>query len=85
MLTDTTIKDIIGTISFILDRAYREMIIPYNPAERVILPPSKPKREKRALQPEELKNVLSALQSEKTQFQALVMLLICTGCRRGKR
>ena len=83
-MASITIRGLVSILNIIFDRAYKEMIIQYNPAERVILPPSKPKKEKRALQPEELKNVLSALQSETTQFQTLVTLLICTGCRRGE-
>lgn len=79
-----TIKEVHRAIYGVLDRAYKEMIIRYNPATRVILPKNKRKREVRTLQPDEVQAVQAALQSEPIQLQALITLFLCTGCRRGE-
>lgn len=70
-------------INFVLTRAYKEMLIKFNPAERVFLP-TKIDTEKRSLQPDELRAVLDALEKEPLPFRALVTFYICTGCRRGE-
>ena len=79
-----TIRDYHAIISTVLGQAYKEMIIKYNPAERVTLPKYKRVRESKTLQPEQLKAVLTALEAEPLPFRALITLFISTGCRRGE-
>lgn len=79
-----TIRDYHATISTILGQAYKEMIITYNPAERATLPKAGKVREQRALEPEELRAVIEAAKKEPIERYALIMFLLCTGCRRGE-
>lgn len=83
-LAPGTIRDYHGVIYTVLAQAEKEMIIPYNPAERATLPAKKRVRESKSLQPDQLKKVLSALKEEPLDFQAKVNILIVTGCRRGE-
>lgn len=83
-LAPATIRDYHAVVSSVLDRAYKEMIIKYNPAERVILPKKRRVREQKALEPQEVQAVLAALEQEPLQFKAMITLFIMTGCRRGE-
>lgn len=83
-MSPNTIRDYHGIVSTIMTQAYKEMLIKYNPAERVFLPKKKRVRESRSLQPDELRAVLDALEQEPLPFRALVTFYICTGCRRGE-
>lgn len=83
-LSPGTIRDYHAIIYTVLEQAYKEMIIKYNPAKRVTLPKKKRVRESKALQPEQLKAVLAALEGEPLPFRALITLFISTGCRRGE-
>ena len=82
-LSPGTIRDYHAIIYTVLEQAYKEMIIKYNPAKRVTLPKKKRVRESKALQPEQLKAVLAALEGEPLPFRALITFFISTGCRRG--
>lgn len=83
-LSPGTIRDYHAIIYTVLEQAYKEMIIKYNPAKRVTLPKKKRVRESKALQPEQLKAVLAALEEEPLPFRALITFFISTGCRRGE-
>lgn len=83
-LSPGTIRDYHAIIYTVLEQAYKEMIIKYNPAKRVTLPKKKRVRESKALQPEQLKAVLAALEGESLPFRALITFFISTGCRRGE-
>lgn len=83
-LSPGTIRDYHEIICTVLEQAYKEMIIKYNPAKRVTLPKNKRVRESKALQPEQLKAVLAALEGEPLPFRALITFFISTGCRRGE-
>lgn len=83
-LSPGTIRDYHAIIYTVLEQAYKEMIIKYNPAKRVTLPKKKRVRESKALQPEQLKAVLAALEGEPLPFRALITFFISTGCRRGE-
>ena len=83
-LSPGTVRDYHAIISTVLGQAYKEMIIKYNPADRVTLPKKKRVRESKTLQPEQLKTVLAALEAEPLPFRALITLFISTGCRRGE-
>lgn len=83
-LSPGAIRDYHGIVYTVLAQAEKEMLIVYNPAERVTLPPRKRVRPSRTLQPEQIRDILTALESEPLDFQALVHLFIVTGCRRGE-
>lgn len=79
-----TIRSYHELISTVFRQAYNEMIITYNPAERATLPKFERAREQRALEPDELRAVIEAAQKEPLERYALIMFLLCTGCRRGE-
>lgn len=83
-LSPGTIRDYHAIISTVLEQAYKEMIIKYNPAERVTLPKKTRVRESKTLQPAQLAAVLAALEAEPLPFRALITFFISTGCRRGE-
>lgn len=83
-LSPRTIREYHSIIYTILAQAYKEMIIKYNPADRVTLPKNARVRESKTLQPDELQAVLAALEHEPLSFRALITLYISTGCRRGE-
>ncbi len=67
----------------ILAKAEREMLIPYNPAEKAT-PPKANRKEVNYFQPDELCRILDALDTEPIKWRTIVNLLIVTGCRRGE-
>lgn len=83
-LAPGTIHCIHSIVCSVLNQAYKEMIVTYNAAERATLPKMQKVRESKTLQPEEIQDVLTALQDEPIGFKTLIMFLICTGCRRGE-
>jgi len=83
-LSPGTIRDYHGVISAILGQAEREMIIPYNPAEKATLPPKRRVRESESLQPEQVQNILDALEKEPIDIRTMIHFFIVTGCRRGE-
>ena len=83
-LTPGTIRIYHATVSSVLKQAYKEMITTFNAAERATLPKEKAIKESKTLQPEEIQTILAALNTEPIKVQALILFLICTGCRRGE-
>ena len=70
-------------ISTVLEQAEKELLVPYNAAEKAT-PPKLKRREVNYFQPEEIAAILDALEGEPLKWRALVHLLIVTGCRRGE-
>lgn len=70
-------------ISTIFARASKEMIITYNPAEKVD-PPRPRKKDPNYFQPEDVAAIIDALESEPEKWRLIVHLLILTGGRRGE-
>lgn len=70
-------------IQAVLARAEKEMIIPYNPADKAT-PAKKPRSKPKYFQPEEVTRIIEALESEPLKWKAFVLLLIFTGCRKGE-
>lgn len=83
-LSPGTIRSYHGVVSMIFGNAEKEMIVQYNPAERVTLPKMKKVRNQEAIQTDILKKILAALDKERIDFKMLVHMLIVTGCRRGE-
>ena len=70
-------------ISTVLEQAEKELLVPYNAAEKAT-PPKLKRREVNYFQPEDIAAILDALEGEPLKWKALVHLLIVTGCRRGE-
>ena len=82
-LSDKTILEHHRLISSILALAEKEMLITYNPAAKAT--PPKPKKTKpNYYQPNELAEILAALDSAPLKWKAITYLLIDTGARRGE-
>ena len=70
-------------ISTVLEQAEKELLVPYNAAEKAT-PPKLKRREPNYFQPAQILEILDALEGEPLKWRALVHLLIVTGCRRGE-
>ena len=82
-LAGKTIKHYHTFISSVLDRAVKWQLIPDNPCRRV----DAPKAERRRVQCMDEKQTgqfIRALQTEPLEYQAIFLLLILTGMRRGE-
>lgn len=82
-LSGKTILEYHRCIHTILAQAEKEMLVPYNAADKAT-PPKQERKEVNYFQPEDLPRILSALDTEPIKWRALVNLLIVTGCRRGE-
>ena len=82
-LSSKTVLEHHRLIHTILDMAEREMLIPYNAAEKAI-PPKYKKKTPNYFQPEQVIDILNALDQEPIKWQAITHLLLVTGCRRGE-
>lgn len=82
-LTNATIAHFHGLMSTILGQAEREMIVPYNAAEKAT-PPKRENKERQCLQESNVKAVLEALENEPIRTKAIVYTLLSTGCRCGE-
>ena len=84
-LSDKTIQEHHRLIHLILSYAEKEMIIPYNSAEKVI---NKPKTDRKHdvnyFEPETLDRIRECLDKAPLKWQVITHLLIVTGCRRGE-
>lgn len=70
-------------IQAVLARAEKEMLIPYNPADKAT-PAKKPRSKPKYFQPEEITRIISALETEPLKWKIFVLLLIFTGCRKSE-
>lgn len=82
-LSSKTILEHHRLISMILAQADKEMLIPYNPAAKAS-PPKVQKHEADYFQPEEIAEIVKALDSVPIKWKAMSYILIDTGCRRGE-
>lgn len=82
-LSPKTILEYHRCIHSILSQAYREMLIEFNPADRVTLPKMQ-RKDVDCYQPTELQAIVTALENEPIKWSTLTKLLILTGCRRGE-
>lgn len=83
-LSARTIENHHQVLSAIFTQAEREMIIPYNPAQKTIRPKRKPTVNTECLQPDQLQGIISALESEGVKLRTMMYLFMVTGCRRGE-
>ena len=82
-LSEKTILEHHRLISMILAQADKELLIPYNPASKAT-PPKVAKKEADYFQPEEVAEIIKALEDEPIKWKAMTYILIDTGCRRGE-
>lgn len=82
-LSAKTIREHHNLISTILDQALKEGIVRYNVAKAAI-PPKVRRSEAEYFEPEEVFKIMDCLGKESLNWQALIMLLIATGARRGE-
>lgn len=82
-LSSKTILEHHRLISMILARADTEMLIPYNPAAKASLPKVQ-KHEADYFQPEEIAEIVRALDSVPIKWKAMSYILIDAGCRRSE-
>ena len=59
------------------------MLVPYNAASRAT-PPSVTRKTPNYFQPEQVSDILSALEDEPIKWRTIAHLLLVTGCRRGE-
>ena len=82
-LSGKTVLEHHRLIHAILGMAEREMLVPYNAADKV-MPPRTQQTDPNYFQPEQVMDILEALESEPLKWQMITHLLIVTGCRRGE-
>ena len=70
-------------IHTILDQAEKELLVPYNAADKVI-PPTVERKTPNYFQPDQVADILDAMQNESIKWKTIVNLLVVTGCRRGE-
>lgn len=70
-------------VSAVLENAYREQLIPINPANRAAAP-KQTKKEAECFDISDISNIISALENEPAKWQTLTHLFIATGARRGE-
>ncbi len=82
-LSPKTIREHHVVISSILAQAEKEMLVPYNAAEKAS-PPRVKHTDPNYFQPEEVARILDALDKAPLKWRTITNLLIVTGCRRGE-
>ena len=82
-LSNKTVLEYHRFIHTVLNQAEREMLVPYNAAEKAS-PPSVSRKTPNYFQPEEITAILEALDMEPEKWRVLTHLLVVTGCRRGE-
>ena len=82
-LSDKTILEHHRLISMIMALAEKELLVPYNPAAKAT-PPKVSKKEADYFQPEEVMEIVKALEDVPIKWKAMAYILIDTGCRRGE-
>lgn len=82
-LATKTVFEYHQLISTILENAEKELLVPYNAAEKAS-PPSLKKKSPNYFQPKVVTDILNALATEPLKWQLVTILLISTGCRRGE-
>ena len=82
-LSPKTIVEYHRLLSTIFSQAQKELLITFNPAS-LASPPKLEKREVEFFEPDEVDRIMEALQRCPIKWQAIIHLLIVTGCRRGE-
>lgn len=82
-LSSKTIIEYHRLISSILRMAEKEMLVPYNAAEKAT-PPRNDRSEAECFQPNEILEILDCLQDEPIRWRTITHMLIITGRRRGE-
>ena len=82
-LADKTVLEYHRLVHTILAQADKEMLVPYNAADKATAP-KVGKTTPNYFQPDEIHQILDALQNVSLRWRALVHFLIVTGCRRGE-
>ena len=82
-LTGRTIQGYHRIIHAILSQAEKEMIVSYNAAAKAT-PPKAEKHEANYFTPEQIADILTAIEKEPIKWKTIIHLLIVTGCRRGE-
>lgn len=82
-LSDKTVLEYHRLISTILNRAEKEMLVPYNAAAKAT-PPKVERHDPNYFQPDQIAAILEALEKEPLKWQLITHLMIVTGCRRGE-
>jgi integrase len=82
-LSGKTVLEYHRFVHTVLAQAEREMLVPYNAAAK-ITPPAVTRKEPEYFQPEQIADILTALEDEPEKWRVLTHLLIVTGCRRGE-
>ena len=82
-LAPKTILEHHRLISMIMAQAEKEMLVTYNVASKAS-PPKAKQKEADYYQPEEMEDILKALQNAPLKWKAMTYILIDTGCRRGE-
>lgn len=82
-LSSTSILAYHRFIHVVLAQAEKEMLVPYNAADKAT-PPQKEKSEVGTFQTSELIAIRDAAAKEPIKWQMLIHLLMITGCRRGE-
>lgn len=82
-LATKTVLEYHRLIHTILAQAEKEMLVPYNAADKAT-PPKSDRPEVNYFQPDEIRAILKALDSEPIKWQVCTHLLMITGGRRGE-
>lgn len=82
-LSNTSILAYHRFIHVVLAQAEKEMLVPYNAADKAT-PPQKEKSEVGTFQTSELVAIRDAAAKEPIKWQTIIHLLMITGCRRGE-
>ena len=82
-LSNTSILAYHRFIHVVLAQAEKEMLVPYNAADKAT-PPQKDKSEVGTFQTSELIAIRDAAEQEPIKWQTIIHLLMITGCRRGE-
>lgn len=82
-LSAKTIVEVHRLLHTVFDQAVKELLIPFNPADRVEQPRYRSK-EPVFYQPDEVNAIMQALRTEPPLWRMLVNLLLTSGCRRGE-
>ena len=82
-LSKKTVLEHHRLISTILSQADKELLVPYNAAHKAT-PPRPQTPDQDYYQPDEMKQILKALEEAPVLWKTITYLLIDTGCRRGE-
>lgn len=80
---EKTIKHYYGLISEILNSAIKWSYL-YNNPNRKVTPIKVHKKEVKCYSPEDVQKLIDVLQNEPIKYQAVIMLALDSGCRRGE-